>query len=39
MIAAAVEEQSATMHEISAVAKSLSENAITVQEEINKFKI
>ncbi|AVK97537.1 methyl-accepting chemotaxis protein [Lysinibacillus sphaericus] len=39
MIAAAVEEQTATIQEINAVAKSLSEGAMTVQEEINKFKI
>ncbi|MBL3732180.1 MCP four helix bundle domain-containing protein [Lysinibacillus sp. HST-98] len=39
MIAAAVEEQTATIQEINAVAKSLSDGAMTVQEEINKFKI
>ena len=39
MIAASVEEQTATLQEINAVAKSLSEGAMTVQEEINKFKI
>lgn len=39
MIAASVEEQTATLQEINAVAKSLSAGAMTVQEEINKFKI
>ena len=39
MIAASVEEQTATLQEINVVAKSLSQGAMTVQEEINKFKI
>lgn len=34
-----VEEQNATMNEINSVAKSLSEGAMAVQEEINQFKI
>lgn len=34
-----VEEQTATMNEINSVAKSLSEGAMVVQEEINQFKI
>ncbi|UNT57053.1 methyl-accepting chemotaxis protein [Lysinibacillus capsici] len=39
MITAVVEKQTATIQEINAVAKSLSDGATTVQEEINKFKI
>jgi len=39
LIQASVEEQSATMHEINSVAKSLSEGAMTVQEETNRFKV
>lgn len=35
----AVEEQTATMFEINAVAKSLSEEALSVKDEINKFKV
>ena len=35
----ATEEQAATMHEINAVAKSLSEEAMTIQEDINRFQI
>ncbi len=39
IIASTIEEQAATIEEINAVAKSLSEEALTVREEINKFKI
>lgn len=39
VILAAVEEQTATMHEINSVAKSLSEGALAVNEEINRFKV
>ena len=39
IITAAIEEQTATIQEINAVAKSLSEGAMNVQEEINKFTI
>ena len=38
LVLSSVEEQTATMHEINAVAKSLSEDAMTVNEEINRFK-
>ncbi|MGE7112357.1 methyl-accepting chemotaxis protein [Lysinibacillus sp. NPDC047702] len=38
-IASTIEEQAATIEEINAVAKSLSEEALIVKEEINKFKI
>ena len=38
-ILASVEEQTATMIEVNSVAKALSEGAMTVQEEINRFKI
>lgn len=38
-VLAFVEEQTATMGEINAVAKSVSEGAMVIQEEINKFKI
>lgn len=36
---ASVEEQTATMNEINSVAKSLSEGALTIQEELGQFKI
>ena len=39
IITAIVEEQTATIFEINAVAKSLSEEAMSVKEEINKFKV
>lgn len=39
MIAAAVEEQTATMHQVNAVAVSLSDNAQTLQQEIQQFKV
>lgn len=39
VILTAVEEQVATMHEINSVAKSLSEGAMAMQDEINHFKI
>jgi len=39
LIANAFQEQTATIQEISAVAKSLSDGATTLQEEINKFKV
>lgn len=39
IVLAAVEEQAATMHEINDVAKSLSEGAMAIHEEINQFKI
>ena len=38
-VLAFVEEQTATMQEINDVAKSVSEGALTIQEEINRFKI
>jgi methyl-accepting chemotaxis protein len=38
-ILASVEEQTATMHEINDVAKSLSAGAMAINEEINQFKI
>ncbi|MGE7675798.1 methyl-accepting chemotaxis protein [Lysinibacillus sp. NPDC094403] len=38
-IASTIEEQAATIQEINAVAKSLSDEAVSVKEEINKFKI
>lgn len=38
-VLSSVEEQTATMNEINSVAKSLSEGAMAVQEEVNKFKI
>ena len=38
-VLASVEEQTATMNEINSVAKSLSEGAMTIQEEISRFKI
>lgn len=39
LVLASVEEQTATMHEINSVAKSLSEGAMAIHEEINQFKI
>ncbi|HEY4532136.1 MAG TPA: methyl-accepting chemotaxis protein, partial [Kurthia sp.] len=39
MIAAAVEEQTATMQQVNAVAVSLSDNAQTLQQEIQQFKV
>ena len=39
MIAAAVEEQTATMHQVNAVAVALSDNAQTLQQEIQQFKV
>ncbi|MER2030274.1 MAG: methyl-accepting chemotaxis protein [Solibacillus sp.] len=39
MVAAAVEEQTATMHQINAIAVSLSDNAQTLQQEIQQFKV
>lgn len=39
VILAAVEEQTATMHEINSVAKALSEGAMTLNEEVNRFKV
>ena len=38
-VLAFVEEQTATMQEINNVAKSVNEGAMTIQEEINRFKI
>ena len=38
-VLAFVEEQTATMQEINEVAKSVSEGTMTIQEEINRFKI
>ncbi|MGE7692862.1 methyl-accepting chemotaxis protein [Lysinibacillus sp. NPDC094177] len=38
-IASTIEEQAATIQEINAVAKTLSDEAVSVKEEINKFKI
>lgn len=38
-VLASVEEQTATMVEINSVAKSLSEDALAIQEEINKFNV
>lgn len=38
-IASTIEEQAATLQEINAVAKALSEEAVYVKEEINKFKV
>lgn len=38
IVLAAVEEQTATMHEINAVAKSLSEGAAKAEEEINQYQ-
>lgn len=38
-VLASAEEQTATMQEINSVAKSLSEGSLTIQEEINQFKI
>lgn len=38
-IASTIEEQTATIQEINAVAKALSAEAVSVKEEINKFKI
>lgn len=39
MVAAAVEEQTATMHQVNAIAVSLSDNAQTLQQEIQQFKV
>lgn len=39
IVLSAVEEQTATMQEINAVAQSLSEGAVGVQEQINEFKV
>jgi len=39
MVAAAVEEQTATMQQVNAVAVSLSDNAQTLQQEIQQFKV
>ena len=39
MIAAAVEEQTATMQQVNAVAITLSENAQNLQNEIQQFKV
>lgn len=39
MIAAAVEEQTATMQQVSAVAVTLSGNAQDLQQEIQQFKV
>lgn len=39
MIAAAVEEQTASMQQVNAVAVSLSDNAQTLQQEIQQFKV
>ncbi|OCS90580.1 methyl-accepting chemotaxis protein [Caryophanon latum] len=39
LIAAASEEQVATMSEINGVAKTLTEGALTVQEQLNRFKV
>lgn len=39
MISAAVEDETATINEINSVAKSLSEGAMSLQAQINKFKI
>ncbi|MEK4384683.1 methyl-accepting chemotaxis protein [Solibacillus sp. FSL W7-1464] len=39
MIAAAVEEQTATMQQVNAVAVTLSDNAQTLQQEIQQFKV
>ncbi len=38
-IASTIEEQAATLQEINAVARALSEEAVSVKEEINKFKV
>ena len=39
LVLASVEEQTATMNEINSVAKTLSEGAMEIQEEISKFKV
>ena len=39
LVAAATEEQAATIGEINSVAKSLTSNAIQLQEQVQKFKI
>lgn len=39
MISAAVEEETATIHEINSVSKSMSEGAMMLQDEINKFQV
>lgn len=38
-VLASTEEQMATMEEINAVAKSLSEDAMALQEEVSRFKV
>ena len=38
-VLASTEEQMATMEEINAVAKTLSEDAMALQEEVNRFKV
>ena len=39
VVLASVEEQTATMQEINDVAKSLSEGAMSIQEQVNQFRI
>ena len=39
VVLAATEEQTATMEEINAVAKSLSDDAMQIHEEVNKFRV
>lgn len=39
LVAAATEEQAATIGEINSVAKSLTENAISLQEQVQQFKV